>query len=376
MLLNDDVLNEYKDDAPGLSQPSELPAPAAKTEDLVVVEAGQSEIDDSAALAELKVTDVVLKTTVDEEDQYDKMVDVSKHILAAESISRADVEALFAAMDSEEFAEGFTKDVGTLYGFTTLSTTTNLREAKIYLEKTLQDKKQSIDAATAEMIEKSTANSKIVVSELISTLKQLAEKSAAASVAASAAYVTARASKNALFYSSSIDGNGRKSSSLYDVRTVWLNSYQITELSHSFGEFLSFAKDYLEAATRVHRALEVSTSLSCQRELANLGSLENVVQQNWFGNRHDSDLPEPKRSYYENLELLSSNAITSLADLLVERLDLVATMLEKNESITLSGLSALDDQLIPTAVFAKQANLYIDLSMKMIEIFTVVLEEK
>lgn len=369
MSLNEDTVNEFVETTPGLTPVVELPTPAPDT--TVIVDTNLTEEDDSEALSEFDASSLVLKTTIDQKDHYDRLVDVSKAILAAESISRSDIEHLFAAMDDPELASQFTSEVSTLYGFTSSKTRTNLDSTKQFISTALKQRKDSLDATRSEITTTAVNHITRLLDKVSQESAEMAEESSRLARIAQEAYAAARKSTNALFYRAvelKNEEGTRIEKSLFDIRTMSLVGYPAADASDAFDDLLNYSADYNHLGAKLIDIEKRAHLLSAYVESPTLsGSLY------WFTDDAQGD-KNPMLSYYDHLELLSSNSLTTTLENFSNRAAESRAALAKSEGITLSDLSRLGDQLKIAMSFIRSAHAYFKFSDSVIAQFRTVLE--
>lgn len=374
MSLNEETNSEFIEVEPGMTAPDELPP--TQTSQVVIDASPTGDEDNQTALEEIDPNDITLKTTIDGINQYDRLVDVSRVILSAESISRADVQGLFAAMDSEEFASRFTEGVSTLVGFTTSRTRTNLEETQAFIEAELKNTKNKVAEDTKNVIIQVLASLKEKLTKLEENLPGMIERSAQMAKVAIADYDIARNSKSALYYYSS--KLVRKTdegeipyldNKLYDIRSLCLDGYPGNDISeYHDGLFRSF-KDISALAEETQRLIKRAVTKS--NFIASTGKAA-VLPQDWF-HGENRDYGFFAGSYYALLSLLMSNAITVQLENIQKAVVHAQLSIEKWDCDSIDAIERLNGNVNTAMSFVKKTEMLLTLVPSFLDQFRVIL---
>ena len=375
MSLNDDVNNEFTETPPGVTVPAEIPQ---AMDEPVIVESTTSG-DDLAELEEVDAIDIILKTTIDGVDQYDKLADVSKTILAAESISRSDVVSLFAAMDSEEFAQRFTDSTSSINGFTSTSTKTNLAEAQSFLEAELNTQRENLKIASVEAVSKARVHAIERINRLDEEIPNLSARLRELIRVASSDFSIAQQSKSALFYvaektTTVKDGVevDKIEKVLYDIRTISLTSYPArygTVINGSDGELWC---ELHALSTELLQTVKLAVIRNNYRE-----SSKDSITRAWFSpeSLHQERSNESCDSYYDFLSLLTSNVLLMQLENIQQTASVVKAELEEDKDHSLKALSSLSADIRQAMSFVRKTETLVNLASPALSIFRTILTQ-
>lgn len=375
MSLNDDVNNEFTETPPGVTVPAEIPQAMDQP---VIVESTTSG-DDLAELEEVDAVDIILKTTIEGVDQYDKLADVSKTILAAEAISRSDVVSLFAAMDDEEFAKRFTDSTSSIIGFTSTSTKTNLTEAQRFLEAELSTQRENLKLASVEAVSKARVRAIERINRLDEEIPKLSERLRELIRVASTDFSIAQQSKSALFYMAEKrttvqDGveAERIEKVLYDIRTVSLTSYPARDASVINGNGSELWSELYALSTDLLQTVKLAVIRNNYRE-----SSKDAITRAWFS--PEAKCPERSNehcdSYYDFLSLLTSNILLMQLENIQQTASVVKAELEEDRNHSLKALSSLSNDIRQAMSFVRKTETLVNLAPPALSIIRAILTQ-
>ncbi len=225
--LNDDTLAEFNSDGSGISEPGETQAGIAQQVAVVdTTRTSGTDADDDVNLLELGEYDTWVKTTENDEEQLNRIEDVAKDILVAESISRADMERIFSDLDNTDFASQFTEGVSTLVGFTATLTKTNLDETKQFFRDDVAQRKAQLTERYKTFLEEKLVGVKTSLVGVTRVAERTISQLTTLSTLAQAASVKANASNNYLCYVAEKDSDDTKVHKvLKDIRSIPFNQW-------------------------------------------------------------------------------------------------------------------------------------------------------
>lgn len=237
MNLNDETLAEFSADAGGVTEPGE--GKPAVDNQVAIIDASLStstDSDDELNLLQLKDFDTWVKTTQGEQEQLDRIEDVAKDILVAESISRADIERIFSELDNVDFSTQFTDTVSAVVGFTSALTQTNLTETKEFFQADIRQRKAKLAERYQQFLVEKLSTVKSTVASVLKVAEETASRLTVISMLARAASVKAQASNNYLCYVAERNGeegsdNYRVNKTLKDLRNIPFACWELGEIA-------------------------------------------------------------------------------------------------------------------------------------------------
>lgn len=377
MSLNAETNDEFVEIEPGMTTPDEVPV--VQTAEIVVDVTPTGDEDPLNKLEEVDPNDVILKTTIDGIDQYDRLAEVSKTILAAESISRSDVEGLFASLDSEEFASRFTEGVSTLVGFTTSKTKTNLEETQAFIDAELNRTKNRIAEDTKNVIAQVLVSVKEKLTKLEENLPALIDRSAQVAKMAAADYDIARNSTTALYYFSSklerkTDEGGITylENKLYDIRSLCLDGYPGRDISEAHDGLFRGFKNIATLAEETQRLIKRAVTKNNFSAPNGRLSGSSRLSHEWF--RGDTGQYDYfAGSYYALLSLLMGNAITLQLENIQKAVIDAQLSIGSWSADSIRDLENLNGNIHTAMTFVKKSEMLLTLVQPLLEQFRVIL---
>lgn len=343
--LNDETLAEFNTDGAGVTEPGEVKASVGSRVAITdTTKTTGTDSDDELDLLALGEYDTWVKTIENEEEQLNRIEEVAKDILVAESISRSDIERIFSELDNVDFTNQFTEGVSTVAGFTSSLTKTNLEETQLFFKKNITERKEKINSHYKAFLVEKMADVKASTDTVKTAAVKTSTRLNALMALAQAASTKARNSNNYLCYVAERCGdegseNFKIEKKLTDLRNLPFNSWETGDIAEmlvgipaavisDFNHAYQAAKPFLNrfnSYKSIHRNQEANQVI--QRDLAQM---------------FREACPYEHTTYFTLLALFSSPVLGQSVEAMMTDIDIAfGTINEESEELGVQLSTAL-----------------------------------